>query len=68
MDLVQKGFYDGMAIQRSDGFVVQVAVPGLEPAVLGSRCVRWGPIRPTGVTEGSCAALRAAVLELWSAL
>ena len=27
VDLVRKGFYDGMAIQRSDGFVVQTGDP-----------------------------------------
>lgn len=27
MDLVQKGWYDGMAIQRADGFVVQTGKP-----------------------------------------
>lgn len=27
MDLVQKGFYDGMEIQRADGFVVQTGKP-----------------------------------------
>ena len=27
MDLVKKGFYDGMDIQRADGFVVQTGDP-----------------------------------------
>ena len=27
VDLVQRGFYDGMAIQRADGFVVQTGDP-----------------------------------------
>lgn len=27
MDLVQKGFYNGMEIQRADGFVVQTGDP-----------------------------------------
>lgn len=27
MDLVQRGFYDGMEIQRSDNFVVQTGDP-----------------------------------------
>jgi cyclophilin family peptidyl-prolyl cis-trans isomerase len=30
MDLVNKGFYNGMTIQRSDGFVVQTGDPGAE--------------------------------------
>jgi len=30
IDLVQKGFYDGMHIQRSDGFVVQTGDPSKE--------------------------------------
>ena len=30
VDLVQKGFYDGMHVQRSDGFVVQTGDPTAE--------------------------------------
>ena len=30
VDLVNKGFYDGMRIQRSDGFVVQTGDPSKE--------------------------------------
>ena len=30
VDLVQRGFYDGMKIQRSDGFVVQTGDPSAE--------------------------------------
>lgn len=30
VDLVQKGFYDGMTVQRSDGFVVQTGDPTAE--------------------------------------
>ena len=45
VDLVQRGFYDGMAIQRADGFVVQtgdpdgpVRLPGLRSWVDVGRC------------------------------
>ena len=30
IDLVQKGFYNGMSVQRSDGFVVQTGDPTAE--------------------------------------
>lgn len=35
IDLVQRGFYNGMEIQRADGFVVQTGDPG--PPVRQSR-------------------------------
>jgi cyclophilin family peptidyl-prolyl cis-trans isomerase len=31
-DLIQRGFYDGMEIQRSDGFVVQSGKPSAKGA------------------------------------
>jgi len=31
VDLVQRGFYDGMKVQRSDGFVVQTGDPRADP-------------------------------------
>ena len=40
IDLVQRGFYNGMEIQRSDGFVVQTGDPG--PPVRALRpCRCW---------------------------
>lgn len=30
VDLVQRGFYDGMTIQRADGFIIQTGDPGKE--------------------------------------
>lgn len=37
IDLVQRGFYNGMEIQRADGFVVQTGDPGPP--------VRWWLVR-----------------------
>ena len=37
VDLVQRGFYDGMAIQRADGFVVQTGDP--DGPVRGHACI-----------------------------
>lgn len=37
IDLVQRGFYNNMEIQRADGFVVQTGDPGPEQA----RFCRW---------------------------
>ena len=39
VDLVRRGFYNGMEIQRSDGFVMQTGKP--EGDVSGAAC-KWG--------------------------
>lgn len=54
VDLVNKGFYDGMRIQRSDGFVVQTGDPSKEGrgkdvgfVPPGAEKVRPHPLTPT---------------------
>ena len=41
IDLVQRGFYNNMEIQRSDGFVVQTGDPG--PEQVGDVCLWSDP-------------------------
>ena len=51
IDLVQRGFYNNMEIQRADGFIVQTGDPGPEQVLLDYTC------RP-------CAALRLNMMPL----
>ena len=49
MDLVTKNFYDGMDIQRADGFVVQTGKPAEVSCIHGcyfllASCVLLGPL------------------------
>ena len=44
MDLVQRGFYNGMAIQRADGFIIQTGDPGPEKGG-GFQPVPGGPVK-----------------------
>uniref|UniRef100_A0A7S3K4G9 peptidylprolyl isomerase n=1 Tax=Aureoumbra lagunensis TaxID=44058 RepID=A0A7S3K4G9_9STRA len=46
LDLIQKKFYDGMPIQRADGFVVQLGDPdGPDGPLVGYQPNKDGPIR-----------------------
>ena len=51
VDLVQRGFYNNMEIQRADGFVVQTGDPGPPVRAAASRCggllYTWG-VRSSG--------------------
>lgn len=47
IDLVQRGFYNNMEIQRSDGFVVQTGDPGPEQ-VCCSTTTNWSLLRAIG--------------------
>ena len=41
VDLVDKKFYDGMDIQRADGFVVQTGDPGTDVSQPSDGSVEW---------------------------
>jgi len=55
IDLVQRGFYNNMEIQRSDGFVVQTGDPGPEQVAGVLIVVQFPPYQPVAgfVTQSS---------------
>ena len=60
VDLVDRGFYDGMTIQRADGFIVQTGDPD------GPVRCRYGPpiSRPSGFTPSHDQAASLSVLQV----
>ena len=57
IDLVQRGFYNNMEIQRADGFIVQTGDPGPEQVLLADSCtalrlslMRSGPLMRSAAT------------------
>ena len=49
IDLVQRGFYNGMEIQRADGFVVQTGDPGPPVRACGLICRVFLGFRASGL-------------------
>eukprot|EP00967_Tisochrysis_lutea_P156628 scaffold316001_cov40-Tisochrysis_lutea.AAC.2 len=52
VDLINKGFYNGMHIQRSDGFVVQTGDPSSE--LEGSKATKLNGYVQGGVVRKVC--------------
>ena len=45
IDLVQRGFYNNMEIQRADGFIVQTGDPGPEQVLFDYSCTSCTALR-----------------------
>ena len=45
IDLVQRGFYNNMEIQRADGFIVQTGDPGPEQVSFSYSCTPYTALR-----------------------
>ena len=61
VDLVNRGFYNNMEVQRADGFIVQTGNPGppvLAPVPATCSCVMAAPVDL--LTHRTCAAISAA--------
>ena len=52
IDLVQRGFYNNMEIQRADGFIVQTGDPGPEQVLFGYSCTPCTALRLSLMRSG----------------
>ena len=52
IDLVQRGFYNNMEIQRADGFIVQTGDPGPEQVLLDDLCTPCTALFPSLMRSG----------------